>query len=302
MVRVQVPESKAVNGERGLSFDDATLDEMKDRRPGLSYMLHSPPRAYVLATFALLAFMLLLWNQNLWSRGRSWNLEPLEAQDTISDIAWHQLKNARITPNRFRMLSCLNASLRGAGTTVEVGTQAGFFSNSLIKMFAPSRHVMIDIDTKASLASAMPKEQCRVHQAAQWRADCGSFASLQRYNEGGRIVWFEGRSTSGLASLPAASASFIYIDADHVGESPALELELAATKVAPGGVIGMNDYIYYDHHAKVVYTVKRALHAFLKAHQDWEVILLGLHQRDFNDIVIQRKSAPQRRCPVEDEA
>ena len=46
------------------------------------------------------------------------------------------------------------------------------------------------------------------------------------------------------------------------------------------------------------YTVKRAVHGFLRAHPEWEVVLLGLHQRDFNDLVLQRKRAPARRCPV----
>ena len=91
--------------------------------------------------------------------------------------------------------------------------------------------------------------------------------------------------------------SFIYIDADHLGEAPARELALAASKLRPDGAIGMNDYIYVDHVTGQPYTVKHAVHGFLRAHPEWEVVLLGLHQRDFNDIVLQRKAAPARSCP-----
>ena len=94
-----------------------------------------------------------------------------------------------------------------------------------------------------------------------------------------------------LSAYPDSYFDWIYIDADHSEEGVTQDLNIAYLKVKPDGLLVFNDYIYFDHVAQVKYGVIEAVHKFLLAHQDWEMIYMGFGPQTHNDVALQRKGS-----------
>jgi predicted O-methyltransferase YrrM len=94
----------------------------------------------------------------------------------------------------------------------------------------------------------------------------------------GKVVIDLGLSTDALPKFPDATFDWVYIDTDHGYPITAAELEIARTKVKPGGIIAGHDYVTGNWDGGIRYGVVEAVHEFCVKH-DWELILLT-HETD----------------------
>lgn len=156
-------------------------------------------------------------------------------------------RNCRVLPTRERMLELLPP----ASIVAEVGVAAGDF-------------------TREIMARALPR---KLHLIDAW--------SSERYREGlmkiteefataireGQVEIHQGMSIERLSEFQDGYFDWIYIDTDHSYRTTHKELELAATKVAPGrGRIAGHDFTSGNCITPVPYGVIEACNEFCVAH------------------------------------
>jgi hypothetical protein len=103
-------------------------------------------------------------------------------------------------------------------------------------------------------------------------------------------VILEGDSARNMERLGDRSQDLIYIDANHDYEPVRRETELAVRKIKDDGIIVFNDYIMYDHWARIPYGVVQAVNELLVG-GEWYVAGFALNHSMFCDIAVARRPA-----------
>jgi hypothetical protein len=191
------------------------------------------------------------------------------------------LKNCRVVPDRTEMLE----DLPKGGTYAEVGVALGDFSRLMIDTCRPDRFLAIDNYTMHEHPHAWGGEVGRRFG----KLDHETFFRQRFAPEiaAGRVTIHAGDSVQVLAGLPDRSLDLCYLDADHRYPAVSAELQVVKHKMAPGGIIVLNDYVGFDPYVQHAYGVPRAAHEFMLA-EGWEAILMALEPRLFFDLAIRK--------------
>lgn len=174
------------------------------------------------------------------------------------ELEARHLRNLRVVPERKAFLDALPKG----GEVAELGVANGDFSASILDVCRPATLHLVDFWGSDRYAAGRTRVEGRFHQEIA----------------AGRVVIDLGLSTDVLPRFRDQQFDWLYIDTDHGYEVTAAELELARTKVKPGGIIAGHDYVTGNWDGGVRYGVVEAVHEFCVKHQ-WELILLT-HETD----------------------
>lgn len=174
------------------------------------------------------------------------------------------LCNARLVEHRLHILELLPQG----GTCAEVGIFRCDFSAEILRRTHPSRLHLIDIS----------------------RSSC-ELASQRFASElaAGTVVVHQGDSSTVLSEFPPGYFTWVYIDGDHSYDGAHKDLEASRTRIAPGGLILLDDYIFFSPSDFRKYGVVEATNDFCLAH-DWEIVYFALHPRMYCDVALRRRS------------
>ena len=167
------------------------------------------------------------------AKKRAIPVTPLEPKHT---------EHCKVLPNRAELLKQLK---RGA-VCAEVGVAFGDFSRQIVETCQPQKLYLIDAWEGARYAPGL----ATVRQA------------LKAPIASGQIDILQGLSTDVLATLPDGFLDWVYIDTDHSFATTYAELQLAARKVKPDGVIAGHDFTAGNVVKPVVYGVIQACAKF----------------------------------------
>ncbi|HQV39124.1 MAG TPA: class I SAM-dependent methyltransferase [Flavobacteriales bacterium] len=174
------------------------------------------------------------------------------------ELSEKHLRNLRVVPDREAFLQ----QLPKHGTVAEVGVASGDFSAMILRLNDPVVLHLVDFWGSDRYAPGRAKVEGRFREEIA----------------AGKVVIDLGLSTDALPKFPDATFDWVYIDTDHGYPITAAELEIARTKVKPGGIIAGHDYVTGNWDGGIRYGVVEAVHEFCVKH-DWELILLT-HETD----------------------
>ena len=203
-----------------------------------------------------------------WAIGRGRSLEKLTVQQRrdlwppAKRLQERHVRNCRLVENRRRMLELLP---KGA-VCAEVGIDQCRFSARIVETTAPTRLHLIDI-AQTSIARAREL--------------------FAREIASGQVETHLGDSSTLLRGFPDGYFNWIYIDGDHFYEGVRRDLEAARLKVAAGGLIALNDYVFFSSSDFCKYGVVEAVNEFCLEH-DWEFVFFALNTRMYNDVVLRK--------------
>lgn len=175
------------------------------------------------------------------------------------ELTARHIAHLRVVPHRDAFLDMLPKG----GIVAEAGVDHGDFSARIIEITRPTRLHLIDVWSSRRYHSGL-------EDFVRERFSRELTTGLVRIDLG--------LSTDVLPRFPDAYFDWIYIDTDHGYAVTAAELEIARTKVKPGGIIAGHDYVTGNWDGGVRYGVVEAVHEFCVKH-DWELILLT-HETD----------------------
>lgn len=167
---------------------------------------------------------------------------------------------------RLRVVTDRDAFLEAlpkGGVVAEAGVDHGDFSARILAISRPQRLHLIDMWGSKRYHGGL-QQHVRDRFAKEIAA--------------GRVRIDLGLSTDVLKAYPDGLFDWIYIDTDHGYRVTAEELDIARTKVKPGGIIAGHDYTTGNWDGGVRYGVVEAVHEFCVKH-DWELVLLT-HETD----------------------
>lgn len=148
------------------------------------------------------------------------------------------------------------------GRVAEVGTQEGRFLRVLWDALQPAELHAFDMDF-----------------APFWEA--GDLA-LQEV-----ATVHEGDSSTALSAFPRDYFDLIYIDGDHSYEGVKRDVEVAITRVRPGGYLVFNDFTIWSPVECLDYGVPYVVCELLND-QGWPATYLALEPLGYHDIAVQR--------------
>lgn len=180
------------------------------------------------------------------------------AAATLQD---RHLQNCRVVADRSTMLKHLPQH----ATCAEIGVWKGDFAQSILATTLPTKLHLIDFSPDAV--------------AIANRRFAAEIAS-------GQVAVHHGDSASTIRSFNDAYFDWVYIDADHSYAGVKADLAAVRTKLKPGGLIALNDYIYFSSIDFAKYGVVEAVHEFCLEH-DYEMICLALNPRMNNDVLLR---------------
>ncbi|MDY7013905.1 MAG: class I SAM-dependent methyltransferase [Cyanobacteriota bacterium] len=172
------------------------------------------------------------------------------------------IRNCRLIENRYKMLERMPQN----GICAEIGIMHCEFSERILEIAKPKKLHLVDIDPNAANTARR---------------------KFAREIESGQVEVHLGNSPDIIKSWPARYLDWIYIDGDHSYSGAKRDLEAAHQKLKPQGVMAINDYIYFSPSDFSKYGVVEAVNEFCLKY-DYELILLALQERTYNDVVLRR--------------
>ena len=171
----------------------------------------------------------------------------------------HHIKNCKMVTDRYSLIDKLG--LNKDSKICEVGVFNGDYSKEIIRRINPTELFLVDMNETPQLTNVIKENKC--------------------------IKFFKGDSLSIMERFEDEKFDYIYIDADHTYNWAFNELNMAKKKLKKGGIIGCNDYIFYDHYANMKYGIVEAVNEFC-IKNDFEIIYFALHVQMFCDVILRK--------------
>lgn len=195
---------------------------------------------------------------------------------------------AKLCCDRDAMLEYLSLS-RGS-RIAEIGVAFGDFSKKLIDCLEPSLFDAFDVFTLHESPVVWGQ---LTHTALNGKTHLQFFRDRFAVEiESGRMRVFQCDGAEGLSKQPEAFYDLIYIDANHTIDFVRRDADAASRVLKQSGLMIFNDYIMYDHIAKMPYGVVQVVNDLCVYH-DWMITHFALHQAMFCDVVLKRRTVPK---------
>jgi hypothetical protein len=174
------------------------------------------------------------------------------------------LKNCRVLESRDKMLEYMPKN----AVCVEVGIYRCEFSKKILEITQPKKLYLFDI---ADRFIRIANENFKTEIAQN------------------KVEVRKGDSTQVLLSMPDGFFDWIYIDGLHTYEKVKEDLEAARLKIKRGGIIALNDYIFFGPSDFTKIGVIEAVNEFC-IKNEYELIFYALQGRTYNDVAIRKIS------------
>ena len=181
--------------------------------------------------------------------------------DRAPEMPQHLLDGCRLIQNRLEMVKLLPSN----GVVAEVGTDTGAFAKYILSTSTPKELHVFELDTSRIVPS-----------------------NVEAGIKNGVITIHEGDSATNLATMPDGHFDWIYIDGDHSYEGVMRDIDAAATKVKPGGLLVFNDYTTWSPASMSRCGVARAVNEFCIAN-GWEFVFFAFQSMMYNDVAVRKK-------------
>jgi len=169
--------------------------------------------------------------------------------DRAPSLPQELIENCRIYSDRYKLLE----SLPRQGVVAEVGTDRGDFAARIMAVTQPRTFHVFELDigriNPDNISSHVADGTCQLHV---------------------------GDSSEKLRVLPDQSFDWIYIDGDHSEEGVKRDIEAAARKIKPGGLMIFNDYAVWSVISMRRCGVAKAANEFAIANE-WPLIGFAFH-------------------------
>lgn len=206
----------------------------------------------------------------------------VESAMTISDA---QLANARVLPNRESFIKNLSDGLR----YLEIGVAWGYYTDLVCTKNPSVLHLMDTYDQDLKCWSWRKFGECKCdnykHELLYLPETHEQYIKDKYASH--HVKTIKGRAPEQIETQ--YTYDFIYIDFVNDRLEIRDSLKKCKDMVAPGGFIGLNDYIIYDGVIEdSLYGTFQAVNEFLAYNKDWEVSFLALHPLGFYDIYLRK--------------
>jgi hypothetical protein len=200
---------------------------------------------------------------------------------------------AQLFADRYDMVRSLKRQLTGK-TIAEIGVAHGNFSDFLLSELSPRIFDAYDLFTMHEWPSAWGEDTSKVLKGKRHIE-----FYRHRFHEPiarGTMRVFEG---DGASNIRASNVSYdmIYIDAGHTREDVQRDVDASIGRLKKGGFLIFNDYIAFDHVAHETYGVVDVVNDLCVNH-GWRLTHMGLHDRMFADVVLQKRDQRASLSPV----
>jgi len=148
----------------------------------------------------------------------------------------------------------------------ELGIYLCDFSEEILRLTQPEKLHLVDFDSKGI-------------QIAKTR--------FAQQIASGVVQVHHGDSANSVQLMPDNYFDWVYIDADHRYQGVKRDLEAVRLKLKTGGMIALNDYIFFSSSDFVKYGVIEAVNEFCIEY-DFELLYFALQSRMYNDVVIRK--------------
>jgi hypothetical protein len=188
------------------------------------------------------------------------------------------VRNCRVFPNRANMLECCYP-LKAVGA--EVGVLAGDFSKKILEILKPKKLYLIDLYNKSQTAKFGKRDGFEADEHLGYVTN--RFKSQVKDET---VIIQQGCSWELLEKFEDEYFDFLYIDANHQYDAVKKDLEVSRKKIKEGGLIGLNDYIFYDHVNSLKVGVVEAVNEFCNKY-DFEIVCFAFSTRMYCDVTLR---------------
>jgi Methyltransferase domain len=205
----------------------------------------------------------------------------LSFNETIPQIPGNAMQDAKLYPSRHDMLKALPRNQ----CVIEVGVAYGDFSEVIVKELRPKSFIGVDhfgLEKFPLVWGVNPKETLGNLTHENFYQ-----TRMERLSEEFNFEYIHKAGKSAKMISDCESFDFAYIDAGHEYEDVERDTRAVIQKLAPGGHIFFNDYIWRDTFHGGLYGVVKTVNQ-LVSEGGWIVKGLALNPMMFCDIWVQK--------------
>jgi len=198
-----------------------------------------------------------------------------------------QLNGAKIYSSREEYVKTLPQGMKW----MEIGVAWGYYSDIVCKTTNPTSTELVDLyDNELKCWTDLRLGQCMCDGMKHERlydSDTHEQYIIDQFSKYNNVKTIKGEAPGILPN--DSDYDYIYIDTENERFHTREMLATVSKMVKVGGLIGVNDYTYFDGVIlNIPYGTYNSVNEFLKFNKNWSVDAIALHQVGFNDIYLRR--------------